>query len=190
MKRTLPFSLVMIAVIIGGWYFMMGKPTKARIAVLQKDIRTESKKLSAYRDALTRFNDRIKEHERLNLTIEDSPLLFSGKDEVISLYHELDSLCHQPGYELHEITPSLDEVIQFLREWAQSDSMVTIPIRIKMEATYRSLANLIKAIEESRYYQHLKICRIYGTEDLYPRCHFDVTFIAGLNNRLELFDLE
>jgi len=190
MRRTLIISLVVIVAIMGGWYLSMGRPIKNRLTEIAKKIGAEDKKVAAYQDALSRFEDQIKEYNQLNSTLDQHPISFSGKDEVINIYHVLDSLCHQPGYRLNEITPSVEEVISFLRQWARSDSTITIPIRIKIEADYRSLAQLVKEVEKSKYFDHLKFCRLYGSQDLYPRCGLDLIFVAGLSNRLEMFDLE
>jgi hypothetical protein len=190
MKRTTLISLALVAVIIGGWYLTLGKPIKARIADLTKKVAAEDKKLAAYRDALAQFNDRIDEYNGMQTEPKSKAVIFSGRDEVVTLYHDLDSLCHQPGYRLDEITPSVDEVISFLREWERSDSTINIPIRIRIDADYRSLASLIEALEKSKYFERLSTCRLRGSENLFPRCDVDVTFIAGLSNRLEMFDLE
>jgi len=190
MKRTIIFSLMIFAVIIGGWYLLLGQPAKARVATIEKDIFAERRKLGAYRVALARFDEMIKEYNRLNTSFDEYPVSFSGKDEVVSLYQVLDSLCHQPGYNLKEITPSLEDVIQFLREWAQSDSTITIPIRVKIEASYSSLAQLIEAVEESKYFNRLTFCRLNGSDNLYPDCSLDLIFVASLGNRMEMFDLE
>lgn len=190
MKRVLAFSLVVIAVIIGGWYLFLGRPAEIRLQSLEKEISTEKKKMGTYRVALARFDERIKEYNQLHSTIVDYQVSFSGRDEVVALYHVLDSLCHRPGYHLDEITPSLEEVVRFLREWAQSDSTITIPIRIKISGNYRSLAQLVQEVEQSEYFSRLVFCRLSGSEDIYPQCALDVTFIAGLSNRLEMFDFE
>jgi hypothetical protein len=190
MKRTLILSIIAVVIIAGGWYLTWGQPLMTRIVAIDADISVEEKKLTAYREALMRFDERIKEYNRLHTKINDNPVIFSGRDEVVTLYHALDSLCHQPGYKLEEITPSLEEVIQFLREWAQSDSLISIPLRIKIRATYRSLAQLVMAIEESRYFSHLTFCRLYGSDEMYPYCALDVAFMAGLSNRQEMFGFE
>jgi hypothetical protein len=169
---------------------MAGRPMQLRIAKTEKRIAAETKKLNAYQEALVRFDDRIREYNELHSSIENGKAVFSGKDEVFALYKTLGSLCHQPGYHLDEITPSVEEVIQFLREWARSDSTITIPIRIKAEADYTLLADLIKAVEQSEYFNRLTFCRLRGSDKLYPQCALDLTFIAGLDNRLEMFDLE
>jgi len=153
MKRTFFISLIAVTLIIGGWYLVWGRAALSRISAMEKNITVEEQKLTTYREALLRFEEQIKEYHRLHAVTSANPVVFSGRDEVVTLYHALDSICHQPGYELDEITPSLEEVIQFLRQWAQSDSLISIPLRIKIKATYRSLALLVKAIEESRMEQ-------------------------------------
>ena len=190
MRQTILLSLMVLAVIVGGWYFLLGHPTQTRLTNMEEEITAESRKLGAYRVALSRFDEMIKEYNRLNTSLDQYPVSFSGKDEVVSLYHDLDSLCHQPGYQLNEITPSLEEVIQFLRDWAQSDSTMTIPIRVKIEGSYKSLAQLIEAIEESKYFNRLSLCRLNGSDNLYPDCSLDLIFVAGLGNRMEMFDFE
>lgn len=190
MKRTLIKSLIAAVCIIGGWYLAWGRPAMMRISTVEKNIAAEEKKLTTYREGLLRFEEQIREYQRLHAEMTDNPVMFSGRDEVVALYHALDSICHQPGYRLEEITPSLEDVIRFLRKWTQSDTLISIPLRIKIRATYRSLAQLVKVIEESRYFNHLSFCRLYGSDEMYPYCALDVAFMAGLSNRKERFDFE
>ena len=190
MRHTLIISLIVIIAIMGGWYLSLGRPATDHIARLDKEIHAEAGKLKAYQEALASFNDRIQEYNRIDSVLERQSIPYSGKDEVIALYHVLDSLCHRPGYKLNEITPSVEEVIRFLRQWTRADSTISIPIRIKIEADYKILARLVKEIERGEYFENLRDCRVYGSETLYPRCGLDLTFVAGLTNRLEMFDLE
>jgi hypothetical protein len=190
MKRILIISPVLLAVIVGGWYLFWGHSIQVRIDRTEKRIQAEQKKLRTYHEALTRFEDRIREYSRLHSAIETEMKSFSGKDEVIALYKTLDSMCSQPGYRLGEITPSVEEVIQFLREWARADSTITVPIRIKAEADFRLLAQLVRAIEENECFNGLASCSVRGSDELYPECSIDMTIIAGLGNRMEMFDFE
>lgn len=190
MSRAVAYPMAVVILILGGWYLLWARPMDARMAGWNDAIRTEELKLTAYRQALTRFNEHIEEYNRLHAIAEKTPPVFSAADEITALYQALDSLCHRPGYRLEEITPSLDEVIRFLRQWPHSDSTASIPIRLRVRAAYRPLAQILEMLEQSKYFQRVTFCRVSGSDELYPQCALDLAFRAGLNNRLEMFNLE
>jgi len=175
----------------GGWYFSLGKPMAESMKEIENQICAEDQKLTTYQEALARSHEQIEAFHKHKNESHNRPVIpFSGEDEMIALYTALDSLCHEPGYNLHEITPSLEETIRFLRQWARADTSLSMPIRIKIDSGYRRLARLIESIEAHRYFNRMQACRLYGSDQLYPDCALDVSFTARLGNRMELFDLE
>ncbi len=190
MRKNIIIMVSTILVIVGAWYICLGRPMIEDRQRLESEIQLEEKKLAAYRGALTRFNTRIGEYRRLTQDHGPGPVLFSADEEIIALYKSLDSLCHKPGYKLHEISPSLEETIEFLRQWSRADTTLNMPIRIRIDSDFRSLSRLIEAVEGHRSFHHMKSCRLYGSNQLFPQCALDLTFVAGLGNRGELLDLE
>ena len=190
MIKTIITIFVIIISISAGWYFMFSNPAEAKIAVLRQDVEMAESKLRIYHEALRQIDEYLNQFDSLQAALIESGASLSGTDEVITLYRFLDSLCCGKEYTLDEISPSLEEVIRFLKEWEKSESLAFIPIRIKIRAKYIDLSELIEVIETSNYYDHLLSCRITGYPELYPYCHLDLAFSAGLFNRLGMLDFE
>jgi len=190
MNKSALISIALGLAIIAAWYVLMGRPLTYQISDAQKKIKVADKKAVTYQQVLERFKDQISEYRRVNDSLKTVSVSYSGKEEVVGLYREIDSLCNQPGFELEDITPSLEEVIRFLRQWAVADSSINIPIRIEVNGEYRSLAGLIKTIEQRRYFAGLQRCHISGSENLRPLCRLELTFEAGLGNPAGKFDFE
>lgn len=190
MRKASLTAVFLVLAIPSAWYVFWGKSLANERRELERQIQAEQQKLSTYRMAMTRFNTKIDELQRLNSDSKRSTTPSSGENEVIGLYESLDSLCRQPGYQLDEITPSLNETIRYLRQWAISDSTLSMPIRIKINGNFRSLAGLIQSVERHRNFLRMDDCRIHASEQLYPDCNLDMTFIARLGNRMELFGHE
>jgi len=190
MRRTAIYSAMALVAIVGAWYLLWGRPLEHRVIMIKNSLRAEDDRLATYREALGRFENQMKDLRALNSAIDSGSVSFSGQDEIIALYSSLDSLCRRPEYQLEEITPSLQEMIRFLRQWSQSDSALSVPIRIKINGPFQPLAGLVKAVEGSRYFRRLDMCRMYGSDQLYPLCGLDLTFVAGLSHRMELFGHE
>lgn len=190
MNRIVIISVVMLAALAGAWYMYWERPMASERRDLNKQIWAEQKKLAMYREALTRFNSQLDEFRKVKSKSGRPTIPFSAESEIIGLYESLDSLCHRPGYRLEEITPSLEETVRFLRQWADSDTALSMPIRIKIRADYRSLAALIGTVEQLRDFSEMNDCRLDASERLYPDCMLDMTFTAGLGNRMELLGLE
>lgn len=190
MKKATLWILIALLAVPGGWYYFIGRSLAARTASLEKATIAVDTRIVHYANVLRNVEESMDEYRRLNAIFAGRQVSFSGKDEVVGLYHALDSLCRQPGYDGAEITPSLEQVIRFLREWAQADSAVSIPISIRVNGSYNDLATLVEAVEQSRHFDHLALCRVNGSKQLYPRCGLDLTYFAKLDNRMELFDRE
>ncbi len=190
MKKLLIISTVMAVVLFGGWFMMIGKPTEARINGRQGALFADKQKLKAYQTALASIDNLIKENKKIYAAINNANAGFSGENEVINLYQTLDSICNQPDYKLDEITPSLKEVIVFLREWKSAESKVYLPINIKIRSSYKNLTQLTKEIENNLYFHHLTECHIMASNEYYPDCLLNISFKAGLSNRLGLFGIE
>lgn len=182
-------AMVMV-VIVGGWYVSLGKMNSAELNVLNDQISAETGKLESYRAAMETLDDRLEEFKLISETLSDYGSDESGENEIVFLYRSIDSICAQPAYKLDEITPSLREIIHFLREWKGAEAMVYIPIQIKIRGRYRPLANLVENIEQSGYFNRIEYCRIKSDEELYPDCSMEIKFIAGLTNRMGMFDFE
>ena len=190
MKKTLPLTILTITVLVVAWYALLGKPQAARITAAGNSLTAESKKLEAYKSALSEFVERQREYDTLHNAILEIGTPFSGTDEVIALYKLLDSLSTQDGYILEEIAPSLEEVITFFREWESAKEMASIPIRMQIRGRYQKLADFVQTIEQSIYFDQLTSCRIIGSDELYPACKLELAFIAGLYNRKGIIDFE
>jgi Tfp pilus assembly protein PilO len=190
MKKTLTFILLMLLAIPGGWYLFFGRALNAQSDLVKKEIAATEAKIAQFAAAMRNIEKHFDDYRRLNAVIADRQSSFSGRDEVVGLYRALDSLCHRRGYDKAEITPSLEQVIRFLREWARADSSVSIPISIRVEGSYRDLAELVAAVEQSPHFDHLDRCHLYGSERMAPRCGLDLTYVARLDNRMEFLDRE
>jgi len=190
MKNQIGIALAIFVIIFGAWFVMFERPARARIDGLRTEINAADHKLETYRVGLNSLGTRSQEYDSLYHAVLSTQASFSGEEEVTALYQLLDSLCHQDSFILDEITPSLEEVIAFFRTWQSSSRRVNLPIRIKIRGEYRPLANLVKTVESSRFYDGIIACSVQGSEELYPNCYLDFAFTAGLNNRLEILDSE
>jgi Tfp pilus assembly protein PilO len=182
--------MVVLCLIFAGWYFLLGRPLDMKVVSVSAQLTAERKKLAAHEKALASIPELLKSYDSLKTTVGHSYSDFSGEEEVTRLYQTLDSICRRPDYKLDEITPSLQEVIRFLREWEVSDSAIYLPIRIKIYGRYQPLARLIETVEASSYFDSLTHVSLNGSDELYPNCRLDFSFVVGLNNRLGMFELE
>jgi hypothetical protein len=189
-KLTL-IGIAILFLCLGGFHLFIGKPADIRIKSLNDGLDRESKKLEAYHSCLGNIDNLLKENQLIYSSIGniESPN-FSGEDEVIMLYRTLDSLCNRPGYQLEEITPSLKEVIQFLRKWDNAESIVYLPMSLKIRGDFEDIVRLCDEIEQSVYFHYFTESHVIGSEKLYPDCYFNLAFMAGLSNRMGLFSLE
>lgn len=190
MIRSLVTTLGIFLIVLIAWQVLLNKPLDRRIEISLGEIDLTEKKLTAYRVALHTIDRQMAEYRSLYDSYGLDSAAYTGHDEVVMLYRSLDSLCRQDGYDLIEITPSLMEVISFLRKWDSGQAVVEIPIRMRITGKYRALAQLVGQIERHDAFKHLTQCRVDGTDESYPDCLMDVAFVAGLTNRRGIITID
>ncbi len=190
MNRNAIIGAVILIALMAIWYLYWDRPMARERRSLRAQIQVEQTKLATYQEALARFKDQINEYQKTRSEAGKPVVPFSAESRIIGLYETLDSLCHKPGFRLDEITPSLEETVRFFRQWASTDSTLSMPIRIKIKSDYRSLANLVATVEKLPDFAGMDDCRIDASDQLYPDCALDMTFTAALGNRMEFLGLE
>jgi len=184
MKKAVIISLAALAAICTGWYSLCERPSHAQFAAQRSQIVGEKQQLAAGREGMARLGLLLHEYEILQSHFP-SPSTMAGSDEVTDLYQLLDSLCRRGAYQLDEITPSLQEVVAYLKTRQGTSEAASIPVMVKVRGNYRALAGLVEDIEHSRYFHHLLACRVTGSQEQYPSCTMEFTFAAGLDNDQE-----
>lgn len=190
MKKTVIISLLVAVAILSSWYFVLARPMQARINGLRDEVTAQQKTVTTFRECLSTLNIQMERYVELSSIQMASEQPFSGATQVGMLYHLLDSLCSGREYHLEEITPSLSEVLQFLRDWENSKTTVFVPINIKIQGQYEDLAYLMETLEENQYFDHLISFRMTGNLGQYPNCLMELSFAAGLDNRREILGLD
>jgi hypothetical protein len=190
MKKQLAIAPLVFALIITGWYFIWCRPQMTRQKVIISRIAQQDSGIASYRAALAGYDRGKDEFRALYTRLDTTGAVFAGKEEVVSLYMTLDSLCRQAAIHLDEITPSLEELIRYLRECEKTDSSVTVTMRIKVHGEYRPLAGIVETVEKARYFDRLTMVQIRGSDELYPDCALDFSFVANLGKRLEISGLD
>jgi len=174
MKKTVFIALVVAAAILSSWYFVLARPMQYRISSLRDEVAAQQKTVTTFRECLSTLNIQMERYVELSSAEMASEKPFSGATQVGMLYHLIDSLCSGRRYRLEEITPSLSEVLQFL----------------KIQGEYEALADLMATLEESPCFDHFISFRLTGNPGQYPNCLLELTFAAGLDNRREILGLD
>lgn len=190
MKRHRVVAPLVFALVIAGWYFVWCQPQMTKQKLIISRIAQQDSSIASYRVALAGYDHWKDEYRVLYTRLDTTGAVFAGKEEVVSLYLTLDSLCRQTAIHLDEITPSLEELIRYLRECEKTDSSVTVTMRIKVRGEYRPLAGIVETVEKARYFDRLTAVQIRGSDELYPDCALDFSFVANLGKRLEISGLD
>jgi hypothetical protein len=168
------------------WYLMLWKPLQAREYALAAAITTAEAKTVSYQRALGELESLLDRHREL-LRKESMSETVSGKEQVVAMYALLDSLGSTSNLRLLEITPSVSELIAYLRTWNSAQSALTVPVRMNLEGRYQALGQLVGVLEGQGFFRGLRHCQLNGSADLYPNCRMEITFDVNLTNRMGLF---
>ena len=190
MKNTKIICFLVLTVVALAWYTMLHLPGMARLDTLYSEIGVEEQKLLNSQQALVYFAPSMEKYDKLRTLARQHGVYLSGPEEAIALYQALDALCSQPGLDLEEITPSLEEMIKFQRERQNGNSVASVPIRIKIQGRYKRLVGLIETIERHPYFDNWLTTQINGSEQYYPNCLLQAAFAAKLGKSMEVAGLE
>lgn len=172
------------------WYLLYSVPLSRHEALLKSEIRSLEQRQAVAEAALASIDSHRDDIRNLFNSLDTLGGIFSGTGKVISIYYMLDSLCRQAPVRLEEISPSVEETVRFLRDAQQTDSSVTVTIRIKSRGDFFALGRLVTDIEQMRFCGRITYCRIQGSDELYPYCSLDFAFVAHLGRRLEMATID
>jgi len=190
MRREKITALVILNVIAICWYLFLHLPGQARLDKAYNELLSSNQTLVNYQQALKYFASGVKRHNHDQIDAINKKHRFAGTDEVVALYESLDSLCNQPEFKLEEITPSLEEMIEYQRQQQQGRSAASVPIRLKLDGRYEKLAELIAKIENHPHFDHWLTTQIMGSKTLYPSCKLHIAFVARLDYFMEVAGVE
>lgn len=183
-------ALVILIVIAIGWYLFFHLPGQDRLDKAYDDLKSANQKLINYQQALKYFASGAKKHNPDYFDTINKKHPFANSDEVVALYESLDSLCNQPEFKLEEITPSLEEMIEYQRQRQKGNSAAPVPIRLKLDGRYEMLGELIGKIENHPHFDHWLTAQIMGSKTLYPGCKLQIAFVARLDYFMEVAGIE
>jgi hypothetical protein len=183
-------ALVILIVIAIGWYLFLHLPGQVRLDKAYNDLKSANQKLVNYQLALKYFATGVKKHNPDYSDSINKKHHFAGSDEVVALYKSLDSLCNRPEFKLEEITPSLEEMIEYQRQRQKGNSTAPVPIRLKLDGRFERLAELIAKIENHPHFDHWLTTQIMGSKTMYPSCKLHVAFVARLDYAMEVAGIE
>jgi Tfp pilus assembly protein PilO len=188
MKKQMIVAPLIMVLVIAAWYLVWCRPQLERQGQISQQIAEQQKTVIAYRTALAHYQQWKNEYRQMYAQLDTSGAVFAGKEEVVSLYLTLDTLCRQAAIHLDEITPSLEELIRYLRECEKTDSAITVTMRLKVRGEYRSLAGIVETVEKANYFDRPATMQMHGSDELNPECALDFSFVANLGKRLETAD--
>ena len=181
MIRRVIIMIGIPAIILIGWHFTLEKKAINRQQNLRSQITETEKRLFVRQAQLAGLEILIDKYSRLHDLVVTQETPYSGVDEIIDYYKRIYNTCSGPEYHLEEITPSLDQLITFLRQWQNRDSHPDIPFDIKVSGEYVDLAKLMETIENDYSFHRLQGLKIKAQEQSYPDCYMELSFAAYLD---------
>jgi len=181
MIRRLVILISLPIIILAGWYFILGQKANDRMDITRTRIAEAEKCLFIRKAQLSGLEQLIEKYSRLHEQIALQDIPYSGFEEIVDYYNRIHQTCSEPDYKLEEITPSLDQLITFLRQWENSGGRQEIPFHISINGQYLNLSQLIKTIENDYSFHRLQRIRITAPDHSYPECHMELAFAAYLD---------
>ena len=185
MKKTALVSAIMAAALFCGAYFGSERPARNRIQTLKAELMAEETRVEQYRHNLVLLQSLITQRRDDSLPNASNRTAPAAMDRISALYRLLDSLGQGEGFQVDEITPSIEETVRYFAGGGDGSGCQIVPIQMTIRGRYRRLADLVAAVETNPYWDHLLSLQVAGTPDLAPDCRLTISFAADLNRSWE-----
>ncbi len=185
MNRTAIIPVLMAVGLTVGVYFVSERPARHRFQDLKAELAAEEARTEEYCRDLTKLEKLIAQHKANTAYAGAGQTGLVALDRISTLYRLLDSLSRQDGIRVEEITPSIEETVQYFMGEGDGSGNRTVPIQMSVRGRYRNLADLAEAVEKNPFWDHLLCLRVMGGPELSPDCRMTISFAADLDRQRE-----
>ncbi len=173
---VLSISIIMIAV----WYILLVQPTRQKYAKINTDLYDSYTQIKDFKKIMMTAPEFYKKHDRIKQQqLHLSSQLYS-KENLLSLFDELENRAKSNNLNVIEFTPSVEELLRLNQILPDENKPQTLNIVIRLDGRLIDIGTFVKGIESESFYQGVDFCNISNSLDGKINSNFTFGFKAVL----------
>jgi hypothetical protein len=173
-KRRYVISIVIALTVSAVWFFLLFAPEMSRRRELETACSDSEARLKEFNDILINFPEYFDSQRQL---LEKKKHLVSklySRDDLMKLFEEMYSRSDRRTLVLIEISPSVEELLEFNKRMAEENELQPLDITIKLRGPLKNIGKYIEEIEAQDFYMGINYCRITNPVD--DHLHSDASY--------------
>ncbi len=180
MKQRHIIVLSICMFMIATWYVLLVIPTKQKFTELQNNLHNANVQISDFRKIMMIAPEFYETHEKIKRQkLQLSSQLYS-KENLLSLFDELENMAEKNGLDVIEFTPSVEELLRINHQMPEDNKPQTLNIIVTLSGQLADIGTFVKGVESENFYQGVDFCRILNSVDGQINSNFVYGFKAVL----------
>lgn len=180
MKQRHIIVLSIFVIISSVWYIFLAIPAKQKHFELQNSLSDANSQIDDFQNIMMIAPEFYKNHENIERQkLHLSSQLYS-KENILSLFDELENRAKENRLKVVEFTPSVEELLRINRLMPDDSKPQTLNIIVTLNGRLKDIGAFVKAVEAENFYQGVDFCRILNSVDGQINSDFIYAFKAVL----------
>lgn len=180
-KQFTIYSVIAIA-LLAVWFFVGLLPYYNESSVIDNQSNEAKQKLTEFRQTILLLPEFVKTRTELAKRKDELNSSLYTKDNILNLFEKFYLLADKNQVQIVEITPPLEELLQFNRIQPDSMGLLFLNISLRVEGDYQNFGRLVSALEEEPFYRGPNHCNILGTYDRRSDIQYHIGFKSLLGS--------
>ncbi len=147
-RKTLYSIVVLMLVVVAGWFLFSYQPNKSRLNELNRQLDTASDKVNQARTAQINLNKVRNAYEKKRRNLNEARNRFITRDELSEVTDQMDRMAHRHNLSIEDFAPKLDRYFS-----DKNDEKVSIlPADIIVRGGYLDIGRFIESWDRLPFY--------------------------------------
>jgi len=167
-------------IITVAWYVLLVTPARQNYSEMQNNLRDAYSQIKDFRKIMIMAPEFYKSHERIKRQkLQLSSQLYS-RENLLSLFDELENRANKNNLDVIEFTPSVEELLEINHTLPDENKPQTLNIIVTLNGRLENIGGFVKGVESENFYQGVDFCRITNSVDGQINSNFIYGFKAVL----------
>ena len=176
MKQRHIIVLSIFVIMTAAWYILLVQPTQQKYTKIRSDLYNAYTQIKDFKKIMMIAPEFYKNHDKIKRQkMQLSSQLYS-KENLLSLFDELENRAKNNNLEVVEFTPSVEELLRINHLLPDENKPQTLNIVVTLSGGLKDIGTFVKGVESENFYQGVDFCLITNSID----GQINSNFIYGL----------
>lgn len=182
-RRMIFFGLTIA--LAAAWLVFLYLPTlKDQQQLLSKIIEQRSQ-LDDFNLTMAQLPGFIETNERLKVRLQEASSHLYAKDDLLTLFHEIELTANRAGLDLLEITPPINELLELNRTTPGTAEPQFLNITLTFSGGFLAFGRFVEEVERQTYFRSVTSCASRAATDGSGQTTHSLGFKALLGSAAE-----